>query len=237
MICTSHGVGQVHVGEGHTFMYRRDYCANGTQRGCLFVHGAGVDNTQILSAYRDVPAAIARAGIPVLACDLAGDNWGNDTGQARLTEAKTFMQTQFGTASGPCLVYAGSMGGLTALNWQRNNPTLVSAIHGTIMATDLADLHDNDRLGSAAGIETAYGGLAAYNAAVATHNPALFASGYSTLPIRITYSTNDPAVVPATITAFAAASGATLVSVGAQGHADTGIDPVAAAAWLRQYAT
>ncbi len=93
-----------------------------------------------------------------------------------------------------------------------------------IPTLDLAYVHDNDIGSSAAGIETAYGGLAAYQAALPTHNPAQYAATLNTVPQHIVYSTDDTFTIEATTLAYAATVGAVLQSQGAVGHTVT-IDP------------
>jgi pimeloyl-ACP methyl ester carboxylesterase len=169
------GVGAYVASERHVLIANRDYRADGTKRGVLYCPSHGNDATQAIAAHYvdDVLNAVAEAGFPVLSCDLGagGTSWGNDTAISRFTSAKNYLQGTCGAKAGAVLVYGFSMGGLTALNWARQHPDKVAAAAFACPAVDLADIHDNNRGGYAAEIETAYGGAAGYAAAVAAHNP------------------------------------------------------------------
>jgi predicted esterase len=161
--------------------------------------------------------------------------FGNDTARTRVGQLKSFVQgasSPLVAASGKVHLLGASGGAAAAINYARANPTLVASMYLVVPLVDLADVHDNDRGGYAAEIETAYGGGAGYTAAVASHNPS--ASGnqaaLSGVPMKIAYSTNDTLIPSATVTAYrdlvnAAGGTCTITSLGAVGHAATGLDP------------
>jgi hypothetical protein len=193
------------------------------------------------NAVRDAQgqSAIADAGLPAASADLAGPtSWGNDASVAAIDQLWTLMQTRWGVPADKLLLFAGSMGNLTAFNYLRANPTKVAAIASILPAVDLGFIHDSNPEANAdpAEIEAAYGGLAAYTAALPTHSPKLHKAGG--VPIRIWYSTDDPIALPATALQFASDVGASTVSLGAVGHTfgGAGFDRSTIANWLRQYA-
>jgi alpha-beta hydrolase superfamily lysophospholipase len=134
-----------------------------------------------------------------------------------MTDAKNYLQGTAGAKAGKVLVYGGSMGALTALVWAMNNPTLVLGVGGIIPVVNLADVHDNNRGGHAASIETAYGGAAGYAAAVAAHNPAANPGLLASMPIKLWTGGNDAVATPGAASAFVAAVGsnASVTSLGA----------------------
>lgn len=54
-------------------------------------------------------------------------------------------------------------------------------------------------------------------------NPADNPASFTAFPILIAYSTDDPVCTAATVTAFGAAAGATMVNLGAVGHTTAGL--------------
>lgn len=240
MPCTSKGFGQYAAGEGHVGVYPR-LRPTIQRRGVIVTHGHGADHTSpVFGPYGvppGVPAALADAGMPVLSIDAGGTQpWGNDTSIARVADGWSYIKSQFGAKSDQVLIYGASMGALIALNWAKANPGLVAAMALHLPVTDLADIHDNNRIGYAVEIETAFGGAAGYAAAIAAHNPIANASAFSDIPIKMWYASNDTVVMPATVDAFASATGAKKASLGAVGHTTNTLDPGEVLAFLRPYA-
>lgn len=213
---TERGSGEYVTGEGHYLhLPKRGFSG----RYVCIVH-AGRTQTHTVTAppANSVQAALADRGIASIGADFStGTTWGNDTSITRVGQLITWL-TGRGAPSTKYLLYGVSMGSLVLLNWARANASQVAAYAGVIPAVDLADLHDFNRGGYAAEIETAYGGAAGYTAAVATHNPATATASF-TFPVRVWYSTNDPVCIPSTATTFASATGGTAVPIGALGHA------------------
>ena len=112
----------------------------------------------------------------------------------------------------------------------------VAAIALITPVVDVDDIHDNNRNGYAAEIEARYGGLAAFDAALPTHNPVAFAGQLAGIPIKVWISSNDPVVIPATVDAFAAGSGAAVASLGAVGHTAGALDGADVASFLLPHA-
>lgn len=156
----------------------------------------------------------------VVAADLGGDQWGNDTHLSRIDDALEFAASR-GAVGSPVLVGA-SMGVLGALGYARANPGTVTAVAGIIPALDLADLYGR---GFATLIDAAYPG--GYDDAIdgPTRSPVQYAATLpDSLPVRLYTASDDPFTVPATADAFVAARPATIrTDVGALGHSETAI--------------
>lgn len=244
----SYGVGRYVAAEGDTTMLPRIYSPNATRRGVLFFHGYGTAADNILDSSTPNRLRFVRAiaeEFPMIRPDCGAgtgvtgfNHFGNTNSQTRAGQAKTYLQSTVGAKSGKVLVVAVSMGNLLAINWAKNNPTLVSAILAVIPAWDIADIRDNDRGGYRDDIDDAWG--VTYPAALpAGANPATDNAGANGIPYLAYYASDDTLVLPATVTAGAAAIGGTAVSVGATGHDDDAfaqIDHKTALDFLRSYA-
>lgn len=199
--------------------------------GCLIFHGSG---DTALSPYK-IPygtgiigtgliEALARRGIPSMSADWARPNpWGNDTVIARAADGFTFLTSAAAdfAQSAPDQVFVAcfSEGATNGLNWVTRNLSKVKAIVLGIPGTDMQHLHDDGV--AAASMEAAYGGLAAWQAALPTHSPINFAGNLSGIPAAAWYGKpdTDNVIRPADVEAFAAAHGnCELHSLGAAGH-------------------
>lgn len=212
-------------------LVRRNYRLDASKPAVIFCHGLNGQAWHPVNYPDPVLDELAQRGFPIMSPDLGGvATWGNTASQTKLADARAYMQASMGAKAGGVLLWAGSMGTLTALNFLRNNPTLVLGMAAGLPAVDLADLHDNAvaRGITEASIDTAYANHAGYVAALPTHNPSQGDFAAVADKIRLWYSTDDPTTIPARVTAFAAASGATAVSMGATGghvfDADFAID-------------
>lgn len=233
---TRAGFGQYRANEWHVESIPRRYSPG--KRLVVWCHEHGAAGLT-WNAVRDFQcqSAIADVGLPAASADLGGStNWGNDAAVQAIDQLWTIMQQRWGVAADKLLLLAGSMGNFAAFNYLRANPTKVAAIASLLPAVDLAYFHDSNPEGNAdpAEIEAAYGGLAAYQAALPTHSPKVHkASG---APARLWYSTSDPLALPATALQFASDIGAETVSLGATGHSFAGVDRASVAAYLAAHA-
>lgn len=224
---SSYGLSRAISGENDVII-RPKYPRSGAT-GVLYCHGAGGMADQALATeFAAVLNDIASAGHPVLACDLGGiATWGNDTVLARINSAKTYLQSTLSAPSGPVLMVGASMGGLSCLVWAKNNPTDCAGVIGLVPVSDVTDIHTNNRQGLASSIDSAYAGgwsEAVYGAA---RNPVTFASSLSSVPMLLFSGTTDTVVLPSTVTALAAGSGATHISVeGGHGGWIAPLDPI-----------
>lgn len=235
------GVGQYAPGETHVVKFGRTW-RPGTKRGVIFHGGRG----QAALDYIGPGAASAiRLGAPWIHIDgVDGKQWGNDTvtgAGGRIDQAWSYLQTKFGAKTDKVVIYGVSMGGLTVLNWVRNNLTKVAAVALVTPAVDLRDLHDNDRtwpnlnFHSPADIETAYGGAANYTAVASAHNPAEHASAYVGIPMHIWYSNNDPYAIPSLVTSFASSAGAQVTNLGNVFHDGSQANPDEISSFMQPY--
>lgn len=216
--CASGGTGQYVASERHMAVFDRSYHPDATKRGV--VHHAA--RTQQVSGFdpanQIVQAICAPSGPALINCDFSnGTTWGNDTGQSRLGSAWAYVKTAFGAKTDKVVLYGISMGMLVCLNWARANPSSVAAIVGISGVVDLADMHDQNRGGYAAEIETAYTNLAGYTSAVAAHNPAVHATDFVGIPMKLWRSSDDTIAIPSLTDTFAATAGATIVNAGSGG--------------------
>lgn len=196
----------------------------GIGRGVIHCHGyTGRATSYLSAAFKREPRALARAGFWNFCADLAGDPFGAPLGDDAMDDADAELGLYTEPDSLVSLV-CGSMGALTGLNWYRLNPLAVSAIALIIPALDLEDLHDNRGLDAAIEAPNAFGSEAAYLAAIAERSPIENAADFQDVPIRIYYSSDDPICLPVICEAFAEATNAELVSLGAIGHNATTLD-------------
>lgn len=146
-----------------------------TNRGVIHCHGNGGTHLEAYDASPEynwgvVPRAIAQSGCCVIAGDLGGTTTaGNDLSIARVGQARNYLQSTLGAPAGKVFVCGTSGGFLTACNWARQNKSSVAGILGFVFANDLPFLYSDPA--NQPGINAAYGGAAAYEAGLPTHNP------------------------------------------------------------------
>lgn len=141
----------------------------------IYCHGFGTSGTS--TTWRDETLAgddfrpIAAWGFPVIAANLAGaSTWGNDASITAVDNIVSWANGAYGTRTDKVIVGGESMGALTALNWAWRNTDRVAAVWLRVPCTNLAALHDRSDVFRGA-IEGAYGNVAAYEAALPTHDP------------------------------------------------------------------
>lgn len=233
-LCTSRGVGQYVASEAHTLAYGRRYKADGTMRPVVYFTGGPGDDRDFLTSTASgsqIAPFLAHAGVPVISAAFGGANqWGNDTSQTRIGQAWTFVKTVLGTKTDKFVGIGVSKGATALLNYTRANPANVAALLLIVPAVNLTDIHDNNRSGNAANIETAYTNLAGWQAAAATHDPALNTATHASqaIPMFLIYGDSDTTIAPSTVTSFAGAVGAATQLVTGTDHLTTApaINPV-----------
>lgn len=207
----------------------------------IFCHGFGVGAQQSYNAEGEVQRLLAdRYEVTSGGADLGGiSTWGNDTCIAAVDSLITYMGASYGTKTAQVAIYGTSMGGATALNWAMRNPTKVVALALTAPVVALENIRDQDPLGLSGAIEGAYGGTAAFEAALPTHDPSHVANRVVVKALgprtRIWYSTDDNVISAADVEAYAGFSGCTLDSMGAIGHAASSAALSAVAEWLDRF--
>lgn len=235
---TSYGSGRYQASE--TDVVARSRLSRGGERAVLRFGGVNsTPATEVVSAASEFKELTDRGMCVCNAQWSSSSHWGNDTAQTRAGTGKTYMQgATWSAASGKVLLSGGSMGGLLALLWALNNPTLVAAVAVGIPVVSPINVHDNNRGSFAASIEAAYTNLAGWNAAKATHDPLTLASSFASLgvPIKVWASNTDTITLISEAQSFATTAGATLVNMGDIGHAVYATYAAEAAAFLSTYA-
>lgn len=201
-------------------------------------HGLLAGATQFQGTEGGVVRELAdRYEVTGAAADLGGAaTWGNDLALDALDALVDHMASTYSTRSTVVAFYGLSMGALLALNYAMRDPSKVAALALVAPVVSLEGIHDRDPNGAAASIETAYTNEAGYLAALPTHDPSTAANlvtlGQLAARTRLWYSTDDTVVDPSEVLTYAGATGATLDSMGAIGHASTAIAQRTAAQWL-----
>ncbi len=140
--------------------------------------------------------------------------WGNSTIRTQISTLRTNMQSTLATSSGRVNLLGVSAGGITALNWAKNNLDKVHSIVLLIPVLDVQAIYDVPRSVTFKNeISAAYGGRPGDS-----DNPIKYASQLNGIPISVYYSTNDTVTTQAESEAFILASGAEGNSMGAVGH-------------------
>jgi pimeloyl-ACP methyl ester carboxylesterase len=147
-------------GEGQLVSVAPSTPLNGTRKGVLCFHGHGADATQFADANQPPAAfvkAMADSGLIVMSIDEAGQTgWSGPNVMTACTNAYNWLTGAGGAMTGKIGVMGWSMGGLTALNWIKRNPTKVGAAWLWAPAADL-DLF-NATSGYTPSYSTAYTG-------------------------------------------------------------------------------
>lgn len=204
----------------------------GVSRSAFHLHGAGGNALSYLASFRGMPDELCRGNVRSFCASYGATSFGNQAACDILTARKGTY-----APSGKVILVGGSMGGMLACNWARQNPNLVALLVLIIPLVDGEDFRSINALGYQASFEAAYGGNAAWQAARPNFNPVQYAAQLSNIPTHLYYSTDDPVCRPATTKAFADAHGrCELFSLGAQGHGAFGMDNRTAAGRALVYA-
>jgi hypothetical protein len=223
-LCESVALGGYVAAEASSATYARLYRPDATKRPIIYFTGGPGDARDYLTATSSgsqIGPSLAES-VPVISAAFGGGNqWGNDTSQTRIGQLWTYVKSQLGTKTDKFVGIGVSKGMTALLNYTRANPGNVAALLGIVPAVNVSDIHDNNRGGNQASIDTAYG--AAWAANAATHDPALNTTTHASqaIPMKLIYGDSDTVVIPSTVTAFASAVGATAVSKGATDHLTT----------------
>lgn len=214
----SRSVGGYAPGEAATTIVGRLYKNDSTKRPVIYFTGGPGDDRDFLTAPASgsqIAPRLVDAKIAVISAAFGGAaQWGNDTAQARIGQAFSFVQATLGTKGDKFVGVGISKGATAMLNYARNNPSKVAALVLIVPAVNVSDIYDNDRSGLAAAIDAAYGG--SWASAKATHDPALNTATHAAqgIPMKLCYGGADTTIMPQTVLDFAAATGATAVQIG-----------------------
>lgn len=209
--------------------------------GIVYLHGRSgsafdVTDPRQRRGVWDIVQALADRW-PLVAADLAGQGtWGHPTTQqARTADAIDYLRRPEpveetdppgvgADPDAPVVLVGTSMGGLGAYLYAMNHPEEVACVVGITPVVDLDSVRQTGF--AAAEINAVWGVPNNATPLPAGSNPAT-QPGALLAPTAMWYSSGDTIVLPATVTAFAAAVGGTATLVGSMAHEDVadGIDP------------
>jgi pimeloyl-ACP methyl ester carboxylesterase len=231
------GTGVYRAVESHWEILPRRYRPGDTLVVWCHEHGAG-GGVYYLGGDFQACRSICDQALPQASADLGGSaDWGKSIDA--IDDLWERMVSVYGVADDGLLLWAGSMGGLLAANYARANPTKVKGLALAIPANDLAYHHSGEDAATgkfAAEVEAAYGGLAAYEAALANFSPTLHNLGDYSGEVLLFASEDDPQAPTAGVYEYASALNAEVVSLGSVGHSFQGLDGNRLARWLRAHA-
>lgn len=212
------GTGAYASNEKHLVITSTSYAGNGPL--VIVGHGAG-DNAWVYNtaaSYRRDLEVLADAGCVVVAADLGGASWANDTFLARTADVISWAASTWDANTTRVSWIGDSMNGGAALNWAWRNTSQIGALALRVPGVAYNNIYN--RIPSlAASMDAAYGGNWAAN--VATRDP--MANTASIVPfasrVRLYYSTNDPFISLAQdIEPFVDATGVRAIPLGDVGH-------------------
>jgi pimeloyl-ACP methyl ester carboxylesterase len=218
--------------EQQAYRTRAGYKGDGTKTGIICCHSGGgaaattpYPSTNLSTAFPRLQMWLADCGWPVVTPDLGGDPCCNDTGSARVEEARTWLQAAPQSAkAGKVILLGWSEGGGIAMKYALDHPGSVAAMVLLQPLSDLQDVVTNNRGGFASLLNAAYPGGYSDGVYGAAHNPKLFAPtlAASGIPAYVAYASDDPVVVPSSVQSVITGLGATvtpgLVSTGGHGE-------------------
>lgn len=248
----SAGVGGYVAGESHILL-----CDRTTKPGapgvliCTGSHSTAPST--MINDGLDRAIALAKAGFVVMSGDHGQPfpggygTYGNDTAITRIGQMRTFLQSSarhISASSGKIHLTGGSGGCAAAINFALRNPAFVASMSLMLPLIDLEDIYNNrtDATVTQAEIDTAYGGHAAYLAAVATHSPKRQdKTPLANIPIRMFYAdANDPYISLQSVFDFrdevnGLGGNVSLVNLGGVGHNAATVDPQDAVAFFKAH--
>lgn len=161
---------------------------SGQLKPLIVLHGNGADAADFVKGWAWAPY-FAELGFLVCVPDAGGKtNWGGPNAVTQIGKALDYLNAL--GATGPAVIFGGSMGALGALNFAKANPTRVRAI---ALATPALDLFPFSTVPE---LNAAYGGTYVPATHDANYNPCVYAATLPTsLPIRM-WTTSDDTVTP-----------------------------------------
>lgn len=211
-----------------------------TKPAVVALHGASGTEEQMLGSWpasiRNIVTAIVAAGYPMICPYAAGNSWGNLTAMDRITEAVAIARNGLGATTAPVALLGLSMGGCNALNWAKRNLADTACVVGVVPASDISDIHTNNRAGLTSQINTAHSTWTEGTRGT-DHNPATFASsGLAGLAYQAWGATSDSICLPATVEAVADAIGGTYTEVaGDHTTAIANVVPAAVVSFIEEH--
>lgn len=199
--------------------------------GVVLLHGAGAPNN-FMDATRlgslTLPAWLAMAGIPVVAGQMGGDTFANDTAMTRINSAITYLSANAGVPSTKVILIGASMGGALALRYASLNPSKVAAIVGIIPLTNINTIYQSNAGGLRAAIGTAWGVTYPTALPAGANLPVLASALNGVVPSRLYYSDADALIPYADVLAMASIAGSEAIEYDPtnSGHTETTIGAV-----------
>lgn len=201
------------VGEPNLRSTPKIYPKDHTRTGAVWSHRAwgpqtfGTPETDLIdfafSSYKGLNAAICDAGLPMIATrEGGGTTWANDVALAAVDAAVLALHDEMGAKTDKVVLMGYSMGGACSMAWARAHPDRVACMALINPVSDINDIWIGPPAGRgslAPGIDAAYGGTWSNATYGALHNPVLFASQLSGIPMQIWYSLDDTIVRPFTV--------------------------------------
>lgn len=228
MTVRSYGAGRVAAAEADLVITAPGYAGGGPI--VVVCHGAGGGPSNYTpAAHRRDLDLLANSGCVVVVAELGGGStWGIDTvvhaTTGRIRAAIDYAATAWGGDLDRVALIGDSMGAMNALNFMWRAPAgtvKAAALRVPVVAADA--LHDRNGA-IAALMDAAWGSGANWEAAKDTRDPSAAANAAAISAfkdsVRVWYSTDDPTVLPADITAFTAATGVEARPLGAVAHTE-----------------
>jgi hypothetical protein len=156
--------------------------------------------------------------------------FGNSTAQTAIGTAATWARTNLGCGPGKIPLIGFSEGANDAMTYAYVNPSLVACVVGVIPIIDLAEMVEQNTLGLAPNVLSAWGVGALPLPAGADPMTAGHQATLASIPMQHWYATDD--AVSANITSFQQGTGCDVRAVGPYGHSDASI----ARAWPTEIA-
>lgn len=187
-------------------------------RPIIFCHGSGQTATNLYdnTVARNLLDQLARYGT-VIAADLGGQTWGNDTGQLRVGQALAYLNASHGT-SGDAILVTLSMGNANGMGYALDHPENIAAIAAMSPLLDLDSLptdYDDD-------LAAAYPPAYDDSTDGPTHSPIQYAADLDAdMPVGIWTAVADPLALYDRAEAFVAARPQTVLTTVPGAHDDT----------------
>lgn len=237
---TSQGQDATAASEFYSELCGRRYRRRAGRRLVIVFPGGTGNNRAFLDLAdqaKHLHRTLARVGYPVASADLGGGSkWANDTTQDRIPKLVSKAQGDLLTKTDKVLAIGLSQGVPALLRYHRAHPTYFAAIVSIVGALPMDAIHDQDRAGLAAAINTAWTSSANWEANKAAVDPMLNLGSHDLPILDMAANDNDPVSTWAEHQAFAAAEDqVTLHDLGTSGHTGATVDSDAVLDFLEPY--
>lgn len=237
---TSQGQDAAASSEYFSELCERQYRRNASRRLAIVFPGGTGNNRAFLdldAQAKHLHRALAAVGWPVASADLAGGSqWANDATQDRIPKLISKAQGDLNTKTDAVIGIGLSQGVPALLRYERDHPGTFAAIVSIVGALPIDTIHDQNRSGLAAAINTAWTNSSTWETRKADADPFLN-FGEHDLPILDMAADGDDGVTLFSEheTFAAAESDVTLVNLGAVGHTGATVDVDMVRDFLEEY--